>query len=452
MADRLFSGASPETVKADLAPLVDFQEQGLHIADLNMLVEERLLPHLMRYDLPACQGLFNSALEEGAAYGAEVALEWNQGVTTWQASPGGSVLEELCCEALCRLFKLGPEAEATLFYCGDYANHQALFMALHHWASKSGFDYSQRGLSGFADPDRLAVAVSADANLCLSHVVRLLGLGEGALVPIDVDRNRRMDVGRLRQALKEVKHDRDVFCVVATAGTTSAGSVDPIAGVAEVCEEEDVWLHVDGAYGLAYALVPEKVPLFKGLERADTITWDPHKQMGVPIPNSVLFARTRELFLPMALFRDYWNRADAPGPNPGLKSIPSTRPFSALPLVASIRHQGLDGVVSRLRKPLEAIRSFHDALVRHPDVEVLHEPDTGVLCFRVMQATMSDEELDRLQEQVYRTLQRKGKRMISVTRLGGRAALQAVAVNPEANEGSLMRTLGEALQIAGSFR
>jgi len=261
-----------------------------------------------------------------------------------------------------------------------------------------------------------------------------------------------MDVGKLRQALNEVKHDRDVFCVAATAGTTSAGSVDPIAGIAEVCEEEGLWLHVDGAYGLAYALVPEKAHLFRGLERADTVTWDPHKQMGLPIPNSVLFARTRELFRPMALFRDYWNRADAPGPNPGLKSIPGTRPFSALPLVASIRHQGLDGVVSRLRKPLEAIRDFHAALVDHPDVEVLHEPDTGVLCFRVMQTTMSDEELDRLQEQVYRTLQRKGKRMISVTRLGGRAALQAVAVSPEANEGSLMRTLGEALQIAGSFR
>ncbi len=452
MIDRLFSGASPEKVREDLAPLVDFQEEGLHIADLNMLVEEKLLGHLMRYDLPACQGLFNSALEDGAAYGAEVALEWNQGVTNWQVSPGGATLEELCCEALCRLFKLGPDADATLLYCGTYANQQALYMALHHWAHKKGFDFSSKGLAGFEDPSRLAVAVSAEAHFSLNHAVRFLGLGEEALIPIEVDTNRRLDVKHLRQKVEELRGTRDLFSVVATAGTTSAGAVDPVADVADICEEEDFWLHVDGAYGLAYALVPEKASLFRGVERAQTVAWDPHKQMGVPIPTSVLFARQRELFRPMALFSDYWNRADSQGPNPGLKSVPSTRPFSALPLVASIRHQGLRGVADRLRKPLEAIRAFHDELIQLPDVEVLHEPDTGVLCFRVMQASMSDSELDRLQEQVYKTLQKRGKRMISVTRLGGKAALRAVAVSPEANKDSLMRTLGEALQIAGSFR
>ena len=99
MSDQLFSGAPPEEVEADLAPLVDFQEEGLHIADLNFLVEEKLLKHLMRYDLPSCQAFLNSGLEPGAAYGAEVALEWNQTVTNWEVSPGGTVLEELLCRS-----------------------------------------------------------------------------------------------------------------------------------------------------------------------------------------------------------------------------------------------------------------------------------------------------------------------------------------------------------------
>lgn len=452
MADRLFSGASPEQVEADLAPLVDFQEEGLHIADLVLLVEENLLPHLMRYDLPSSQGLFNAQLEGGATFGAEVALEWNQGVTNWQVSPGGSTLEELCCRALCRLFDFPQEAEATVLYCGSYANQQALFMALHHRAEQEGIDYLRKGLNGFPDPSRLAVLVTEDAHYSLQHAVRILGLGDQALLQVGLDGNRRMDVEALRKTLTELRGTRDVFCVVATAGTASTGSVDPIAEIAGVCREEGVWLHVDGAYGLAYALVPDKAPLFHGLDRADTVAWDPHKQMAVPIPSSILFARDRELFRPMALHSDYWNRADAPGPTPGLKSIPSTRPFAALPLVTSIRHQGLTKLVDRLRAPLETIRGFYKELQGYPDVELLHEPDTGVLCFRVLQHSMADEELDRLQEYIYRTIQKRGKRMISVTRLGGAAALRAVAVTPAVTTESLMRTVVEAHQIAGSFR
>ncbi|NNM05179.1 MAG: aspartate aminotransferase family protein, partial [Gemmatimonadetes bacterium] len=298
MADRLFSGASPEKVEEALAPLVDFQEDGMHIADLIWMVEDDLIPHLMRYELPSCQGLFNSPLEEGAAYGAEVALEWNQGVTNWQVSPGGAMLEELCCKALCRLFGFGPDADGTVLYSGTYANQQALYMALHHRAREAGFDFSETGLAGFEDPSKLAVVVSADAHFSLKHAVRFLGLGEAALVTVEVDKKLRMDADALRRTLADLRGRRDVFCVVATVGTTSTGAVDPVGEIADLCREEGTWLHADGAYGLAYSLIPEIAPLFRGLEKADTVSWDPHKQMAVPIPSSILFARDRELFQP----------------------------------------------------------------------------------------------------------------------------------------------------------
>lgn len=454
MPEKLFSGASPETVAEALAPLVDFQEEGLHIADLNLLIEERLIPHLMRYDLPAFQGLFNTKLEKGAALGAEIALEWNQGVTNWQVSPGGATLEELCCKALCNLFGLDREADATVLYSGTYANQQALYMALHHWAGRQGFDFTQKGLAGFPDLSRLAVLVSEDAHFSVNHAVRMLGLGEEALVTVPVDGNRRMDPAALRQTLIGLPGTRDVFCIVATAGTTSTGAVDPVDEIGRIAQEFHTWFHVDGAYGLAYALVPEVADLFAGLERADTITWDPHKQMGVPIPCSILFARHRELFKPMALFSHYWNRADEAGPNPGLKSVPSTRPFSALPLVTSIRHQGLGELTERLRKPIMAIRGFHAALPTLTCVESLHVPDTGVLCFRLVpgQMDMDEKELDRLQEHTYRTFLKKGKRVISVSKIGGKTCLRAVAVSPEVTTDALMNMVYEAQQIAGAFR
>jgi glutamate/tyrosine decarboxylase-like PLP-dependent enzyme len=339
-----------------------------------------------------------------------------------------------------------------MLYSGTYANQQAVYMALHHWAKRAGFDFSARGLAGFEDPSRLAVVVSADAHFSLKHAVRFLGLGEDALVQVDVDDRLRMDVDSLRRTLGALRGSRDVFCVVATPGTTSSGAVDPVDEIADVCQEEGIWLHADGAYGLAYALLPELAPLFRGLERADTVSWDPHKQMAVPIPSSVLFAKSSELFRPLALYSSYWNRADAPGPNPGLKSVPSTRPFSALPLVCSIRHQGLKKLRDRLRRPLAAIRGFYEELLEHPDVDPLHEPDTGVLCYRVRQRALSPEDVDRLQEHIYRTIQRKGKRIISVAQVRGKPALRAVAISPEVTTLSLMNTVAEILQIAGAFR
>jgi len=102
----IYSGASPEQVAADLQSLVDFQDDGLSLDALSKLIEQRLLPHLMRYDQPGFQSMFNAFPEEGAEFGARIALAYNQGVTNWQVSPGGAMLEELCCQALCRVFGL----------------------------------------------------------------------------------------------------------------------------------------------------------------------------------------------------------------------------------------------------------------------------------------------------------------------------------------------------------
>ncbi len=287
--NQIYSGASPEQVAEDLKPLVDFQEEGLSFQTLEKLINDRLLPHLMNYDHPGFHSMFNFSLEEGAELGAKIALDYNQGVTNWQVSPGGAVLEELCCQALCRLFGLSPESDATFMYSGTYANQEALYLALHRWAETCGFDFAQKGLNGFEDPTRLCILASRDAHFSLKHAVRILGLGEQSLFLLDVDKNRRLDVERFKKNISQLKSARDIFCVVATAGTTSTGSVDPILAVAKTCQDIGVWLHVDGAYGLAYGMIPGLRPLFSGIEQADSISWDPHKQFGVPIPR-VLFS------------------------------------------------------------------------------------------------------------------------------------------------------------------
>jgi len=380
----IFSGASPEQVAEDLRPLVDFTEDGLSLPELRQLLEKRLFPHLMNYDIPTFQSMFNAIPEVGAKFGAVIALQYNQGVTNWQVSPGGAMLEELCSKALCRLFGFAREADATFMYCGTYANQQALYLALHRQAEIEGFNLNQKGLQGFKDPGRLAVLTSEDAHLSLKHAVRILGVGEQGLIPLKVDENRRIDIVNLREKLDELDGKKDIFCVVATAGTTSSGSVDPILPIAQACQASDIWLHVDGAYGFAYCLVPEWEHFYQGRELADSVSWDPHKQLGVPIPNSVLFLRCQEDFGRMTIFGNYFNPQGDPKPNPGLKSPPTTRPFSALSIVTSLRYQGMKKLVERLRAPLAAIKETATRIKDEPEVELMLSPDTGIMCFRVI--------------------------------------------------------------------
>jgi L-2,4-diaminobutyrate decarboxylase len=445
------SGADPGRVAADLASLVDFQEQPISRQDLSRLIKDKLLPHLMCYDRPSFQSMFNAFPEAGAAFGARIALAYNQGVTNWQVSPGGAVLEELCGRALCRLFGFVPEAEATFMYSGTYANQQALYLALHALAQARGFDLAERGLAGFPDPSGLAVLATEHAHFSLRHAVRMLGLGDRSLLTIGMDDRYRMDVADLERVLDKHGRGRDVVLVLASAGTTSTGAVDPIACIAGVCRSRGLRLHVDGAYGLSFALVPEERPLFEGFDQADSVSWDPHKQMGVPIPSSVLFVRDWRDFSRMAVHADYFNRSRDAEPNPGLKSPPSTRPLSALPLVTSIRSLGLNGVAERLRAPLSAVREAYAYSRTLKDIEVCHKPDSGILCLRASPRALAPEQADALQVEIHRRIQSGGERSISITSLGGRKALRLLAVSPGVTAADLRETIDVIRKTAESI-
>jgi len=448
----IYSCASPEQVAADLEPFLDFKEEGISLKTLSNLIKERLLPHLMRYDLPTFQSMFNYFPEEGAELGAKIALTYNQGVTNWQVSPGGAMLEELCGRALCRLFGLFPNSDATFMYSGTYANQEAVYLALHWKAEKFGFDFAREGLLGFSNPEDLVILASCDAHFSLKHAVRMLGLGEQSLVTMAVDKNRRIDVPRMEQTINKIKKTKEVFCVVATAGTTSTGSIDPILPIAKICKNLGAWLHVDGAYGLAYSLVPEWIPLFSGMELADSVSWDPHKQFGVPIPSSLLFVRRREDFNRMTLHSDYFNPEGSVEPNPGLKSPPSTRPFSALPLVSSLRHQGMAKVVRRLLAPLVAIKTVADNLKNKDDMELCHQPDTGILCFRITPEGFPEEKLDQLQEYIYKRIMAEGKRTISMIKLDDKTVLRLVAISPSVTSKAMMETIEHIRKLAGDYK
>lgn len=447
---RLYSGATPSEVADDLKALVAFKDEGMSREEVKTLLDKHLVPHLMKYNLESFQAFFNSFPEEGADIGAEIALQYNQGVTNWQVSPGGATLEELCCNALCRLFNFPGTSDATFMYSGTYANQQAVFLALHKKAEQHGFNLSEKGIAGFDKPEELILITTKESHFSLKHAVRILGLGEQCLRFIPVDSNFRLDYNKLNRSFGEFQPD-DIVCVFLTAGTTSTGAVDPVLPVAELCRQNNIWLHVDGAYGFAYSLVPGYSHLFEGYEQADSVTWDPHKQMGIPIPNSLLFVKDKKDFHRMAVHADYFNPSNVTEPNPGTKSPPSTRPLSALPLVSSVLFQGLKGLRKRLESPLLAVRQLYDYLAERPDFQTLHTPDTGILCFRYRPVNLPEEKTGELQKYIYGKILSEGIRSVSLTSLHGQSALRLLALTPSVSANSLIDTVHYIETVAKSF-
>lgn len=447
----VYSGSSPEEVAKDLRFLVDFKDEGIGKKELEHLIKQNLIPHLMHYNLPGFQSMFNSFPEEGAKMGAEIALIYNQGVTNWQVSPGGAMLEELCLKSLCKLFGLSNSSGATFMYCGTYANQQAIYLALHNRAEIEGFNFASKGLNGFKAPQKLKVVCSGEAHFSIKHAVRILGLGENSIITVDVDNNKRMDIDNLNSIFDNVNKESNIFCVIATAGTTSSGSVDPVSDIAEICKKNKIWLHVDGAYGLAYSLVPEWKHLFEGIEYADSLSWDPHKQLGIPIPNSVLFLKKNEDFSRMALHSVYFNREGVSEPNPGIKSPPSTRPLSALPLLCSIKFQGIKNLISRLRIPLEAVKNASEYIKKNNQIELVLEPDIGILCFRIIPNNIPENQYNSLQEFLYECVQKEGKKSIAITQIGNKNILRIVAISPAVSYEAILDTFSYLLQLAKHF-
>jgi len=431
--------------------LLDFQSAGQSLSDIKQLIEEKLVPHLMQYDHAGFQSMFNRRPENGAALGARIALEHNQGVTNWQVSPGGAMLEELCCESLCRLFRLSSRADATFMYSGTYANQEALYLAIHKKAELEGFDFGRTGLSGFQDPSRLAVLVSSGAHFSVKQAVRMLGLGEQSLITLKTGDDQRIDPEQLHSTLEGLRGTRDVFCVVATAGTTSTGTIDPIALLLKAAQQCNAWLHVDGAYGFSFSLLPELQPRFQGIGEVDSITWDPHKQMGIPIPNSVLFVNNRQDFARVTLFSDYFNRETSHQPDPGLKSPPSTRPMSALPLVTSLLHQGMDQILEDLRQPLENVQALAKQLRTEDDFDCRHQPDTGILCFQHRPNHVPQDHWNELQTFIYESILNQGKRSISITRLGTATMLRILVISPNTHYDDLSETIDNIRSVGLQF-
>ena len=231
--------------------------------------------------------------------------------------------------------------------------------------------------------DRLRILVSVDGHFSVEKAARLLGLSPSAVVPVPCDSAHRMRVEDLEVALHQCLEDGLVpMAVVATAGTTDFGAIDPLRRVATVCEALGVWFHVDAAYGGGLLASRRRRYLLDGIELADSVTIDFHKTWFLPVSASAVIVRDGSTLRHLTHHADYLNPEGATDPNQVDKSLQTTRRFDALKLWMTLRIMGPDCIGDYFDAAIDLAQQVHEEMLDMPDIEVAAPPSLSTLVFR----------------------------------------------------------------------
>ena len=317
---------------------------------------------------------------------------------------------------------------------------------------KAGGNLRQEGLNAAAG--RLRAYTSAQAHGSIAKAMEILGLGSAALRSVPVDAAHRMDLGALRGALQDdLTAGLEPFCVVATAGTVNCGAIDDLAGVAALCEEFGLWLHVDGAFGALAVLAPELKDRLAGIERADSLAFDFHKWMQVQYDAGCILLRDAEL--QRAAFsarQDYLAGAERglAGGNPWFCEYGPelSRGFRALKVWFTMKEHGLERLGEVVARNCRQARYLADRVTAQPDLELLAPVPLNIVCFRHLGGGLSEQARDELNAEIVADLQEQGIAAPSTTRLDGRLAIRVNITNHRTRQEDLDILLDAVLVAA----
>ncbi|HUZ85102.1 MAG TPA: aminotransferase class V-fold PLP-dependent enzyme [Gaiellales bacterium] len=293
---------------------------------------------------------------------------------------------------------------------------------------------------------RAAVYCSADAHYSVDRAVELLGLGGRSVRVVAVDERRRMRPAPLAEAI-----DRDLragivpVAVVATAGTTLTGAVDPIAEIADVCSERAVWLHVDGAYGLPAAAVASMRPAFAGLERADSVSLDAHKWLYLPKACGVVLVRDRADLLAAFAHDEGYLPHDRSLEHAVDATLEYSRPFRALKLWMALRAHGADAFREAIEANLGQARQLCELIDRSPELERLDDPQLSIVPYRHVPAGVAD--LDDHNRRLALALQEDARVYVAPARVDGRVYLRPCFVNYRTRAGDVRALVDVTLEL-----
>ena len=411
--------AFPQTAPEDPEPIEAILD------DYRRLIE----PNATHWQHPGFLAYFATTASGPGILGEMLTAALGQNAMLWRTSPIATELEGVVVGWLRRAVGLPDQFDGLLT---DTASTSSL-IALAAAREVAGVGASARGIGGRADVPPLRVYASAEAHSSIEKACMTLGLGRESLVRIPVDGDFRMDVAALERAVADDRPaGRRPIAVVATVGTTSSTSVDPVAAIGDVAAREGLWLHVDAAYAGAVAILPDRREPFAGWERADSIVINPHKWLFTPLDASLLLTpRLDAMRAAFSLVPEYLRTLDRATPVRDYNEFTPQlgRRFRALKLWVQLRWFGLEGLRRRIRRHIELAADFAARVDAEPDWERVAPVPFSTVCFRWIGGRPDREALDAANAAIIDAVNRSGEAFLSHTRLDGRFTIRLAVGN-----------------------
>ncbi|MEU0597904.1 lysine decarboxylase DesA [Streptomyces sp. NPDC006393] len=441
--DRPFTGVTVD----DLAPRIERIDLDRPLHDTTAVLdelEEVYLRDAVYFHHPRYVAHLNCPVAIPAVLGEAVLSAVNSSLDTWDQSAGGTLIERKLIDWTAARIGLGPAADGVFTSGGTQSNLQALLLAREETKTH--------------DLAELRIFASEVSHFSVRKSAKLLGLSEQAVVPVPVDHAKRMRTVALAHELERCRQDGLVpMAVVATAGTTDFGSIDPLPEIAELCARYATWLHVDAAYGCGLLASLKHRDRLDGIERADSVTVDYHKSFFQPVSSSAVLVRDAATLRHATYHAEYLNprrMAQERIPNQVDKSLQTTRRFDALKLWMTLRVMGADGIGELFDEVCHLAREGWRLLAADPRFDVVVEPALSTLVFRYIPAAVTDPaEIDRANLYARKALFASGDAVVAGTKVGGRHYLKFTLLNPETRPADLAAVLdliaGHAEQYLG---
>lgn len=332
---------------------------------------------------------------------------------------------------LTELMGMPEETSGILLGGGSMANITALVVARH---AKAGFNVRELGLQKNGQP-MLVMYASSETHGWAQKAAELLGLGNQAFRRVAVDGQFRINIDALRQAVDEDKRaGHRPFCVIGNAGTVNTGAIDDLEALCQFCREEDLWFHVDGAFGALARIAPSLTSLVAGIEQADSVAFDLHKWIYLPFEVACVLVRDaqahRNAFTMRPSYLAETSRGVIAGGLPfAERGLELTRRFRALKVWMSLKTHGVDAFARLIEQNVHQARYLAALIEADADLELIAPVPLNIVCFRFAPASMDRDALNRVNEEILLRIQESGLAVPSSTTIDGKFSLRVAITN-----------------------
>jgi len=397
--------------------------KGEDIANVLNDVDKILMDGITHWNHPGFMAYFNST-SSGPGILAEL-LTAGLGINgmLWKTSPAFTELEKAMMNWFRQMVGLPKEYWGIIYDTASTSSMHAIASA----REQLDFGFREKGMAGRSDVPRLRLYCSEQAHSSIEKGALTLGIGLEGIRKISVNDKFEMIPEKLEEAIvSDIKNGWKPFCVVATVGTTSTTSVDPVEEMAVICEKHNLWLHIDAAYAGVTSMIPEMKWITNGWDKVDSLVINPHKWMFTPMDLSIYFTRKPEILKhAFSLVPEYLRtNQDNEVENLMDYGIQLGRRFRALKLWFVIRYFGVEGLAERIKSHIELAQELAGWIDNEKDFERMAPVPFSTVCFRYNQANKSEEELNTLNEKLIETINSSGKIFLSHTKLDGKFVIR----------------------------